>query len=89
VSDGRAERALLLGALDVDVNPLVIAGEPGECVDVLLGDLAPLAGPDRLPDQCLETFDSLYFLDRHGAHTSWAAGPTLLHFAWKGYRYGL
>src|SRR6201999_3506639 len=43
VSDRRPERALLLGPLDVDVDPLIVAGELGEGVDIGLGDRAPLA----------------------------------------------
>ena len=40
--DGRAEGAVL-GALGVDVNPLVIAGGVGKSIDPLLGDLYPVA----------------------------------------------
>ena len=45
--DGAAERAAL-GALHVDVDPLVVAGGLGERVDPLLGDLDPVAGADLL-----------------------------------------
>ncbi len=48
VGDRDAEGALGLRPLDVDVDPLVVAGELGEQVDVLLGDLAPLARADLL-----------------------------------------
>src|SRR3954453_23932998 len=51
VRDRGPERALRLGALHVDVNPLVVPGELGEGVDQLLGDLAPLAGAEGLADQ--------------------------------------
>jgi len=44
VRDGGAVGALLGGALGVDVDPLVVAGDVGELVDVLLRDLEPL-GP--------------------------------------------
>src|SRR5258705_1704016 len=37
-------------------------------VDVLLGDLAPLARPDRLPLQGLQSFDPLNLNGRHGPH---------------------
>src|SRR6185312_3569738 len=55
VGDGAAERPLL-GPLDVDVDPLVVAGRLRERVHPLLGDLEPLAeaevlahrGPDAL-----------------------------------------
>src|SRR5689334_8387268 len=46
VRDRSAERALALRALDVDVDPLVIAGQVGETVDHVLGDfdrVAPVA----------------------------------------------
>ena len=59
VGDRGAEGALLLRPLDVDVDPLVVAGELGEGVDVLLGDRAPLARADLLPDQRLQPLDSL------------------------------
>jgi hypothetical protein len=40
-----------LGLLDVDVDPLVVAGGFGELVDPLLGDGDPVADGDFLPDQ--------------------------------------
>ena len=61
MGDRGAEGALGLGALDVDVDPLVVAGELGELVDVLLGDRAPLARADRLPD---EPADLVYAVNR-------------------------
>src|SRR5574341_2565639 len=39
VRDGLLERALALAALDVHVNPLMVARQLGELVDHLLGDL--------------------------------------------------
>src|SRR4051794_18868817 len=39
-----AERALGRGALDVDVDPLVVVGGVGEQVHAVLGDLEPVAG---------------------------------------------
>src|SRR5437764_11275328 len=56
VRDRRAERALRRSALDVDVDPLVIAAQFGELVDHLLGDLAP---PARSDDLILERVDAL------------------------------
>src|SRR6516225_6496436 len=44
MGDRRAERALASGALDVDMDPLVVTAQLGELVDHLLGDLPPLAG---------------------------------------------
>src|SRR4051794_41771347 len=52
--DGRTEGALGLGPLDVHVDPLVVTAEAGEGVDVLLSDLAPLAGPDLLAEEVAE-----------------------------------
>ena len=39
--DGAAERAVL-GAFDIDMNPLVIAGDVGKAVDAILIDQQPL-----------------------------------------------
>src|SRR3989442_8792833 len=58
VRDRAAERALPLGALHVDVDPLVVAGELGKAVDHVLGDLdrlAPRAEGDA--DLTLEPLD--------------------------------
>ena len=48
VSDGRAERRFAASALDIDVDPLVVAGEVGEAIDHFLGDLYPVADSDFL-----------------------------------------
>src|SRR6185437_5057568 len=48
VRDGLAARHLRLGALDVDMDPLVIAGGVGEGVDAVLGDLHPVGHADLL-----------------------------------------
>ena len=53
MGDRGAERALGLGPLDVDVDPLIVVGELGKRVDHLLGDLAPLARAELLPDELL------------------------------------
>ena len=58
MGDRRPERALALGALDVDVDPLVVARDLGELVDVLLGHLDPIARADRLADQLAELVDA-------------------------------
>src|SRR5436305_3843302 len=68
VGDGRPEGALGLGALDVDVDPLVVTREPREQVDVLLGDLAPVGGPDLLADEAPELLDPVGGDERHGNH---------------------
>ena len=63
--DGRTERALGLGALDVDVDPLVVAAQAGEGIDVILGDLAPGAGADLAAEKLLEPLDSVRGCLRH------------------------
>src|SRR5882724_9555602 len=58
VRDRAAERALPLGALHVEVDPLVVPGELGKAVDHVLGDLdrlAPRAEGDA--DLALEPLD--------------------------------
>ena len=49
MGDRAAERPVL-GALGVDVDPLVVAGRVGEQVDLLLGDGRPLGPPEVLAD---------------------------------------
>ena len=57
VRDGRAIGALGLGPLDVNVNPLVIAGDLGEVVDPLLIDDQPITHSEFLTGQCLRVVD--------------------------------
>ena len=45
--DRRAEWAFL-GALGIDVDPLVVAGRLGEGVDLLLRDLDPARRPEHI-----------------------------------------
>ena len=66
MGDGCAKGALLFRSLDVDVDPLVVAGEAREGVDVLLSHLAPLAGPDRLSHQRLEPLNPIHLDRGHG-----------------------
>src|SRR5262249_52885391 len=68
VGDRRAERALLFRPLDVHVDPLVVAAQIGERVDVALSDLLPLTRADLLPHELLETVDSLDLDRRHAPH---------------------
>src|SRR5258707_13320511 len=46
--DRLAARHLALGALDIDMDPLVVAGCVSEFVDLLLGDRVPLADANLL-----------------------------------------
>lgn len=55
VGDGTAEGRLGRCALDVDVDPLLVAGDVREVVHHLLGDLHPVAGTERLSDQLLQS----------------------------------
>src|SRR6202043_3446725 len=48
MGDRLAARHLALGALDIDMDPLMVAGRVGEFVDLLLGDRVPVADPDPL-----------------------------------------
>ena len=48
--DGGAVGQLAPGPLDVDMDPLVVAGRLGETVDALLRDQYPIADPDLLAD---------------------------------------
>ena len=46
--DRLAARHLALAALDIDMDPLMVAGRVGEFVDLLLGHRVPVADPDLL-----------------------------------------
>ena len=48
MGDGLAARHVLLGPLDIDVNPLVITRRLGELVDPVLRNLDPVANPNFL-----------------------------------------
>ena len=48
MGDRLAARHVLLGPLDVDVNPLVITCRLGELVDSVLCNLDPVANPNFL-----------------------------------------
>src|SRR5258708_35566994 len=48
VGDGLAARHVLLRALDVDMDPLVIAGRLGELVNAILRNLDPITDPNFL-----------------------------------------
>ena len=64
MGDGPAE-GTGLGPLDVDVDPLVVAGGVGELVHLLLGDLDVVAVAEVLADLGLQPVDA--FDDRrHG-----------------------
>src|SRR5262245_50670792 len=50
VGDGAAGRQLALGALDVDMDPLMVAGRVSEFVDAVLVDLDPFADAELFAD---------------------------------------
>ena len=75
MGDRAAEGALGLAPLDVHMDPLVIAGDVGECVDHVLADfelgseLAELFGG--------ESVDGVDVVERDGGHdgSPWPAVP--------------
>src|SRR5690606_3805461 len=62
VGDGAAH--LAPGAFDVDVDPLAVAGDAGEVVDHLLGDLDPVGRAE------LAAHDGLQVLELHRVHSA-------------------
>jgi len=65
VGDSLTERASLR-PLDVDVDPLVVIGCIGEAVDLLLGNLAPLAVAEVRACPRLQLVDALQQCHGHG-----------------------
>jgi hypothetical protein len=57
VGDGLAERAAL-GALDVEVDPLMVVGRVGEFLDLILRDRQVRAVPEVLADVVLDVCDA-------------------------------
>src|SRR5690606_7501972 len=70
VRDGPAVGHVGSRAPDVDMDPVVVAGDPREIVDVALGDLDPGRGPEFLPLPVLQ-------VDRpfNGQHSFLSAAP--------------
>src|SRR5215472_4969074 len=64
VRDGGPEQAVTLGALDIDMDPLVIRGAFGELVDALLVYRDPAGYPELLSDERL-TVGETEFLGSH------------------------
>src|SRR6267142_916955 len=62
--DCLAARHLALGALDIDMDPLMVAGRIGEFVDLLLGHRIPVADPDLLALIGLQIGGALQFQHR-------------------------
>ncbi len=54
-----AIRHVRLAALDIDMDPLMVAAGFGECVDALLCDDQPVADPQLLTDQRLHRLRTL------------------------------
>src|SRR6516164_2959493 len=65
VRDGRPEGRLAGGAVDVRVDPLVIASDVREGVDLLLRDRVPVADRDLLAHEPAERLDALEDSRRH------------------------
>jgi len=55
------ERALPRGTIDVDVDPLVVAGAVRELVDALLIELDPSRDTDLMPDKLVERCEAQGF----------------------------
>ena len=66
VRDRRTERRRL-GPLRIDMNELMVVRDVGELVDLVLGDLEPLAGALVVVDVGLEQFECLACGLAHGA----------------------
>jgi hypothetical protein len=69
--------AIVLGPLGVDVDPLVIAAELGEGVDVGLGDRAPIARADLLADHRLHPVNTLNLCSWHPRQSILARCPSV------------
>src|SRR3981081_3809838 len=79
--DRLAARHLALGALDIDVDPLMVAGRVGEFVDLLLGDRVPIADPDLLAFIRLQIGGAFDFQHRGLPRYTSLCGWRLLRFA--------
>src|SRR5258708_30898285 len=77
--DRLAARHLALGALDIDMNPLMVAGRVGEFVDLFLGDRKPVADPDLLAFKGLQIGGAFDFqhrgLPRYTSLCEWSLLP--------------
>src|SRR5436853_4577341 len=62
--DCLAARHLALGALDIDMDPLMVAGRVGEFVDLLLRYREPVADADLLPLIGFEIGGAFHFQHR-------------------------
>ena len=79
MSDSRAKRASL-GALRVDVYPLVVSGGIGKLVHLLLGDGDPFAGNFALAyklGDALECFKNFHVATLANKHSSTLGGYLL------------
>ena len=66
VRDGLPIRHVRLAALDIDMNPLMVAACFGKCVDAFLCHDQPVADPQLLTDQrlhCLRTLNDSFCHD--------------------------
>jgi hypothetical protein len=74
VRDRRPVRAFLLGAVGVDVDPLVVLGDVGEFVDAVLVEFLPLADAEFGTDRCDGVVDGR---DQLHAGLTFCAGPSI------------
>ena len=74
VRDRLAARQLAARALDVDVDPLVIAGRVGELPDAVLGHREPVADGDFLAETGSKRQEIRYGYHHMGLGACWTAG---------------
>ena len=79
VCDGLAIRHVRLAALDIDMDPLMVAACLGERVDAFLCHDQPVADPQLLTDQRLHRLRALNDSLRHDVLPQTNESPTDLH----------
>jgi hypothetical protein len=73
VGDRAAEGRFLPRPLDVDVDPLVVAGGVGELVHPLLGDVDPVRGAELLTGGGLDLLEGGEHAHRRHSWLRWMA----------------
>src|SRR5262249_60217292 len=73
---GRLERAFPRGTIDVDVDPLIVAGAVRELVDALLIELDPSRDTDLMPHELVERAEAQGFARHvHATRADARTGP--------------